>query len=416
MNSKPYFSLRGGVFYCRNLKLGLISIYYGLIGHNFLILQRRWPVRIKLNLLLVLFAVMLGGIVIADGVLSASAKTKGSTENQSNIVQTKTSQEDRLFAEYIRITQELERLNEELRSPERIESKIKLSAPEKDPSVYFKELQKRKEVLQKRLDQVLKKHPPPERADYEIMEPRPFRIVDGIMRTRESHLQDLINALKARCPDLLFGQVQASGFKQYHVSHSEGGFGSIIFWPLSDNPTPAPSDTFMGDWSGEKGAQFFGQLITHSTSGWDEIFDITMAGILQFTLPAPDCSSVVYWGTTGRVRKQGPWVFGSDWGRIKTEWALRESPEGRGFTEYFRPFFATFNDGIWGHTNYPESSWITSDSQNFNRSFHVRPGVESKIYLGITVNITGSGDGKIMTGFFDTVDFGHGINFVMVPE
>jgi len=43
-------------------------------------------------------------------------------------------------------------------------------------------------------------------------------------------------------------------------------------------------------------------------------------------------------------------------------------------------------------------------------------GVESKIYLGISVMIQGSGDGKITTGFFDTLDFGYGINYVMVPE
>lgn len=370
----------------------------------------------KSTVLLVLLVVILSGIMMVEGVFSASAQSKNSTKDQSKLVQTRTSQEDRLFAEYIRITHELKRLNKELRSPERIESKIKLSSPDKDPSVYFKELQKRKEMLQKRLDQVLMKFPPPERGDYEIMEPRPFRMVDGVMRTRESNLQDLINALKSRCPDLLFGQVQASAFKQYNWSHSEGGISSIIFWPLSDTPTPAPPDTFMGNWSGEKGAQFFGHLITDANPGPDQIYDIAAAGILQFTLPAPDCSSVVYWGTTGRVRKQTPWVFGSDWGRIATEWALRESPEGRGFTEYFMPNFAIFPDGLWGKSDYPESSWITYDAQNFNRSFHVRPGVEAKIYLGISVMIQGSGDGKIITGFFDTLDFGHGINFVMVPE
>ena len=369
-----------------------------------------------LNVLAALFILILSGIVVADDVLGASAQSKDSTTNQSKLVQTKPSQADRLFSEYIRITHELRRLNKELREPERIESRIKLSSPDKNPSVYFKELQKRKGLLQKRLDQVLMKFPPPERGDYEIMEPRPFRIVDGVMRTRESSLQDLINALKSKCPNLLFGQVQASGFKQYNWSHSEGGISSIIFWPLSDNPTPAPSDTFMGDWSGEKGAQFFGQLITDSNPGPDQIYDVAAAGILQFTLPATDCSSVVYWGTTGRVRKQGPWMFGSDWGRIATEWVLRESPSGRGFPENFMPNFTIFPDGLWGKSDEPESSWITSDRQDFNRSFHVRPGVESKIYLGISVMIQGSGDGKIMTGFFDTLDFGYGINYVMVPE
>jgi hypothetical protein len=373
-------------------------------------------VRRNLNVLLVLFFVILGVSIIVEGVFSASAQSKGSTENQNKLVQTKTSQADQLFAEYIRITQELKRLNRELRSPERTESKIRLSSPGKDPSVYFKELQERKKALQKRLDQVLKKFPPPERGDYEIMEPRPFRIDDGVMRTRDSYLQDLINALKSECPDLYFGQVQASGFRQYNWSHSEGGIGSVIFWPLSDTPTPAPSDTFMGDWSGEKGAQFFGQLVTKGNVGWDEICDIAVAGVLQFTLPAPDCSSVVYWGTTGRVRKQGPWMFGSDWGRIATEWVLRESPAGYGFPVNFMPNFAMLPDGLWGASDEPESSWKTSDRQDFNRSFHVRPGVESKIYLGISIIIQGSGDGKIMTGFFDTLDFGYGINYVMVPE
>jgi hypothetical protein len=378
--------------------------------------KRRWPLRRKLNLLLVLSVVILVGIIIQGGVLNASAQSKDSTNSQSKLVQTEPSEADRLFAEYIRITQEIKRLNRELQTPERIEAKIRLNSPGKDTSVYFKELQERKKVLQKKLDQLLMKFTPPERGGYEIMEPRPFRIVDGVMRTRESRLQDLINALKSRCPNLVFGQVQASGFRQYNWSFSEGGISSVIFWPLSDTSTPPPSDTFMGDWAGEKGVQFFGQLVTKANPGPDQIYDLSAAGILQFTLPAPDCSSVVYWGTTGRVRKQGPWMFGSDWGRISTEWALRESPGGHGFPENFIPNFAMLSDGLWGASDEPESSWKTSDRRDFNRSFHVRPGVESRIYLGISVSIQGSGDGKIMTGFFDTLDFGYGINYIMVPQ
>jgi hypothetical protein len=369
-----------------------------------------------LNGLTALFFLIAIGIVVQDDVSCASAQSKGSTENQSKLVQNKTSQADQLFAEYLRITHELKRLNKELRTPERIESKLKLLSPDKDPSVYFKELQIRKKALQKKLDQVLLKLPPPVRGDYEIMEPRPFRIVDGVMQTRESRLQDLINALKSECPNLLFGQVQASAFRQYNWSHNAGESSSIIFWPLSDNPIPAPSETFMGDWSGEKGAQFFGQLITRSNPGFDQIYDVAAVGILQFTLPAPDCASIVYWGTTGRVRKQGPWTFNSDWGRITTEWVLHESPAGRGFPSNFMPYFVIFPDGLWGRSDEPESSWKTSDTQNFNRSFHVRPGVESKIYLGISVLLQGSGDGEIMTGFFDTLDFGYGINYIMVPQ
>jgi hypothetical protein len=378
---------------------------------------RRWlMIKKLLKVLPALFFLILSGIGVADVVSSASAQSEGSIKNQSKLVQNEPGEADRLFSEYLRITQELQILNRELQTPERIESKIRLSSPGKDLSIYFKELQKRKEVLQKRLDQVLLRFPPPERGDYEIMGPRPFRIVDGVMRTRDSYLQDLINALKPECPDLLFGQVQASGFRQYNWSHSEGGIGSVIFWPLSNTPTPPPSDTFMGDWSGEKGAQFFGHLATKGNLGFDEICDIAVAGILQFTLPAPDCSSVVYWGTTGRVRKQGPWMFGSDWGRIATEWVLRESPDGYGFPVNFMPNFAMLPDGLWGASDEPESSWKTSDRQDFNRSFHVRAGVESKIYLGISLIIQGSGDGMIMTGLFDTLDFGYGINYVMVPE
>ena len=80
------------------------------------------------------------------------------------------------------------------------------------------------------------------------------------------------------------------------------------------------------------------------------------------------------------------------------------------------PNFAMLLDGLWGASDEPESSWKTSDRQDFNRSFHVRAGVESKIYLGISLIIQGSGDGMIMTGLFDTLDFGYGINYIMVPE
>jgi hypothetical protein len=364
----------------------------------------------------VLCVVILSGIVVAANVLSASAQSKDSAKNQSKLVQTKTNKADRLFAEYIRINHELKRLSKELRSPERIESQIRLISPDKDPSAYFKELQKRRKALQKELDQVLLKFPLPIRGDYELMERRPFRISDGVMRTRESSLQDLIQALKPKCPNLSIGQVQASGFRQYNWSHTEGGYGEIIFWPLSDSLSQIPSNTFTGDWSGETGAQFFGQLITSSNPGIDKHQHIAAAGILQFTLPAPDCASVIYWGTTGRVRKEGPWTFNSDWGVIQSQWVLREDPTGGGFPAYLMPNFILFADGLYGESDEPESIWKPYDSQNFNRSFRVNAGVESKIYLGISLWIEGKGDGKVMTAFFETLNFDYGITYFMVPE
>ena len=215
-----------------------------------------------------------------------------------------------------------------------------------------------------------------------------------------------------------YGQVQASGFMQYNWAHSEGGFGDTVFWPLSDNPTSVPSGTFMGDWTGETGAQFFGNLVTHSNPGIDHSQSFAVAGVLQFTLPAPDCASVVYWATTGRVSKEGPWTFNSDWGVIWTQWVLRESPAGHDFPVHFEiaSAFTLFSDGLYGESDVPESSWKTYVSQDFNRSFRVQPGVEAKIYLGISLMIQGRGDGNVTTGILDRLSFDNGITFMMVPE
>lgn len=363
-----------------------------------------------------LFLLILSGIVVADVLLSENAQPKDSAKIQGKLENTSTNQAGHLFAEYIRINHELKRLNKELRSPERIESQMRLLQPNENPEVYFKEVQKKRKALQKELDQLLWTFPPPPLGDYELMEPRPFRILDGVMRTSESSLQALIQALTEKCPDLSFGQVKASGFKQYDWAHTEGGLGEIIFWPLSDSLNQIPPDTFMGDWSGETGAQFLGTLSTIGNPGIDHHQHIAAAGILQFTLPAPKCASVVYWGTTGRVRKEGPWTFNSDWGLIQTQWVLRESPAGRGFTESLWPSHILLPDGLYGESDVPESSWKTKDTQNFNRSFRVRPGVEAKIYLGISLWVEGKGDGKVMTALLETLDFENGITFLMVPE
>ena len=356
--------------------------------------------------------------VATKDVLSADAQQKGSTKEQSQIVQTEKTEAGRLYGEYIRISRELSKINMELQAPEQIESKYKLMHPDKDFSDYFKELQERKKVLQKELKQILSRYPPPQHGDYELAEPRPFRVDEGAIRTQDANLQNLIKALRSRCPTLSFGQVQASGFRQYNWSHSEGGFGNTVFWPPSDYPIQIPSSTFMGDWTGETGSLFFGAITTRSNPGIDYHQHTAVAGVLQFTLPAPDCASVIYWGTTGRLSKEGPWMFSSDWGVIETQWVLRESPTGLDFPVHFEiaSAFTFFADGLYGESDVPERSWKTYDSQDFNRSFRVRPGVEAKIYLGISLWLGSKGDGSVMTAILEKLSFDHGITFIMVPE
>jgi len=99
-----------------------------------------------LQTLLVLFVVSVCLTVAAKDVLSADAQQEGSAKVQSQIVQTEKTEAGRLYAEYIRISRELNKINMELRAPERIESKYKFMHPDKDPSDYFKELQKRQKV------------------------------------------------------------------------------------------------------------------------------------------------------------------------------------------------------------------------------------------------------------------------------
>ncbi|MGB5592408.1 MAG: hypothetical protein WBN31_15785, partial [Gammaproteobacteria bacterium] len=248
----------------------------------------------------------------------------------------------------------------------------------------------------------------PQRGAYDSMEARPFRMSEGRLQL-EGSLQQALGGGSLGCPDLTLGQVKASGFRHYAWAPADNGSGTIVFWPGSDTLTQVPTESYNGDWSGETGAQFLGTATTGS-------FDFSAAaGVLQFTLPALGCDSVVYWGTTARAKKEGPWTFQADGGWLDTEWVLMESPDGAGFPTSYISGFTRFDDGLWGSAAYPENEWKISDRQDFNRSFEVEANVSPKIYLGLSLGLWVN-DGTVMTAFLDSFGFDYGITYFIVPR
>jgi hypothetical protein len=341
-----------------------------------------------------------------------SADASGRNDDEAKSVRIAPTTQEQRFAEYVRIQHTLKSLSEDLRSPERVVSRTRLLHPERDPAAEITRAADLRKNLTEQRQRLLEQLRLPRGGEYEISEARPFRIVNAEFRA-ESHLQSSFHALRPRCPDLILGQVKASAFRHYHWNERvDHGYGTIVYWPLRQRLTEVPSATYNGDWSGETGVQFLGQLYATERPGF-EFF--AGAGVLQFTVPAPECDSVVYWGATGRVRQKGPWTFHGDKAQLSTEWVLYESPDGRGFPDSLVSSFMWFRDGVEGGTLLAESSWKTYDRQDFNRSFEAKAGVRARIYLGVSLGLLAE-DGTVMTGFLDTAEFEHGVTYLIVPK
>lgn len=342
------------------------------------------------------------------------ADTKGTDSEKVSSVNIAPTNSEQRFAEYVRIQSRLKSLSEDLRSPDRIVSRIRLLHPDLDPTAEIMKAAALQKDLREQQQRLLQQIRLPQSGEYEFSEARrPFRILNGAVVT-ESHLQTAFQALTPRCPDLILGQVKASAFRHYRWAEDvEHGYATIVYWPLHQRLDQVPSETFNGDWSGETGTQFLGQLVvTGHSPGWEFVAG---AGVFQFTLPAPQCDSVVYWGTTGRVARRTPWTFDGEKATFWTEWVLHESPEGRGFPASVVSNFMWFRDGLEGGNVIPEGSWKTNDRQDFNRSFHVKAGVKARIYLGISLGMLAD-NGTVMTGLLDTLEFAHGVTYFTVPE
>jgi hypothetical protein len=226
------------------------------------------------------------------------------------------------------------------------------------------------------------------------------------------------------CPfSMMWGKEAATDFRQYNWEELPGGAGlsgEIAFWPLQYNILPNVTPTV--GWPGETGAHFFGWLNVASSLGIDPLESIAAAAVLQFTLPPAPCDVMVNWSAAGVVEAPRPWLADADYGRMVTEWVLRQDPSGGTFPvsiidDYQWFIEGLYSRGFWIPQWYREmfermgledllegmDNTISSNTKVFTGSFPVRQGIASTIYIGISLELQAI-DGTVQT--FRSLDQG----------
>lgn len=217
------------------------------------------------------------------------------------------------------------------------------------------------------------------------------------------------------CSAISIGQVRATDFRLYGWNNPNvaGASGSYAYWPRSQVNQFA-QDTYSGNWTGEVGAYFW-TWITVPGKWWalDPIDSIAGAAVLQFTIPAPQCDAMLYWGTWGIAEAVTNWHIDADWGRIDSDWLLHESPDGGDFPASLTEDFQFIASGLYKST---QGSTESRDATKFERSFPVRAGASPRIYLGCSVMAMAK-DGQASTikfGVGDNFRFEYGVTYIMV--
>jgi hypothetical protein len=218
------------------------------------------------------------------------------------------------------------------------------------------------------------------------------------------------------CNTLYIGQVRASDFRVYSWMNLDvnGSTGEYAFWPLS-RPNQPFQDPY--NWSGEEGGFFVARIDVPSSWFIDPMDGIAGAGVLQFTIPAPQCDAMLYWGTRGIAEAVTDWYVDGDMARLSTEWVLHESPAGGGFPGSLTSSFEFVSEGLYKSTRWPGST-RTREVTSFERSFAVAAGVSPKIYLGLSVQALAT-DGEASTfkfGLGDNFEFEYGVTYIMVSQ
>ncbi|GMQ83128.1 MAG: hypothetical protein BMS9Abin05_2612 [Rhodothermia bacterium] len=331
-------------------------------------------------------------------------------------------QAERRYKTALKSRLELDWINETLGSPDGWLELVKLRKPDTDIRKLLETLRKRKEKLERALHRG--KNPSKFVQTFQARArqrlPYEMRVLDLIYPgpSLSSWISALISAnQQVDCPVFSIGQVPASDFRAYAwagTSVNNAGTANA-FWPLSQSNVFAQS-TFTGDWSGETGANFWGWLDVPGTFwGFDLMDFVATAGVLQFTIPAPECDSILSWGTWGIAEAPTEWFINADLGRIDTEWVLHESPVGGGFPNSIMSF-QFFSEGLLkSHTG----ATVTRDVMQFERSFEVKAGVSPKIYLGLSLGMLAR-DGEVSSikvgGLGDHFEFEYGVTYIMVTK
>ena len=298
-----------------------------------------------------------------------------------------------------------------------IESRIKARYPETDPGQILRAMREQHAKLEEVLEQEL----PPiwgmREMVFEKLEARPFVVRrETPVAFDSSFLTRLLEKLTPECPDLSIGQVKASGFNHYQFrnAHENSSKEFMAFWPYGQYPNQLPTSSFSGDWSGELGAWFVGWLKVYPASLWPDPYDyISHGGVLQFTIPAPQCDSIVYWGIRGHAVAWN-WVVTADPGHADAWWLLHESPDGADFPQNLDAFES--NGSVLWKWNPDTGDTTTYDGAEWNRSFRVKAGVASRIYLGMGLTFWGRNGTISAPGLASYFKFDYGITYLMAPD
>ena len=218
-----------------------------------------------------------------------------------------------------------------------------------------------------------------------------------------------------RCNTISIGQVSASDFRVYGWANPDvnGANGAYAYWPLSR--WDLPNETYTGDWSGETGAHFWTWVDVPGQWGFDYLDSIAAAAVLEFTIPAPQCDAMLFWGTHAVAEAVTNWVVDADAGRLYSNWVLHESPDGTSFPASLTASYEFVNEGLYkGTSGAQDKRAFTS----FDRSFAVRAGVSPKIHLGFSLQAMAK-NGEASTvkyGVGDYFEFEYGVTYIMVSQ
>ncbi len=319
------------------------------------------------------------------------------------------------LAAYIRKLHASKALMDDLVFPERVLSRVKLLDPKADTEEILRVMREQNASLSIELEHARTTAPLRRVGQYEKAETRPFYVLDDArVNFDESFVQAQLASLTTQCPVLTIGQVKASDFYCYNWVETEvaGTRALVAFWPISQYPSQLPAETPTGIWSGETGAEFWGYMHVMPRKWWFDPFDmVACAGVLQFTLPPPKCDSTVYWGTKGHVKAVG-WTVSGDPAWAETEWVLYESPEGAGFPSDITSY-SFYSDGVYKDGG---GNFNAYDTETWNRSFKVRAGVQSRIYLGVSIMLYGRNCRIELGGLGSYFNFDYGITYCMTPQ
>ncbi len=325
-----------------------------------------------------------------------------------------TNNKPSILAPHIRNIHAYRTFTDDLANPEKIISRTNLLDTDEDPKEILEVIRQQHKSLSTEIDKESGKIPLQKFGKYEKIESRPFHVrADSEVQFEPSMLSSYLGALSTDCPDLTIGQVKASDFYSYYwaqkAKSSSSTFG--LFYPLGQYPNQLPNETPSGIWSEETGAWFLGKLTVPPKQFWFDPFDmVAYAGVFQFTLPAPKCDSLLYWGTKGQARAVS-WQATGDPGWIDTDWVLFESPEGAIFPRDIQAF-TFFADGLMLDS---DGNSTTSETETWNRSFEVKAGVQSRIYIGLSFMLFGRNCELEIPGVQSYFNFDYGITYIMTP-